>query len=603
MCGIQSKPHQPSTITGWSQRLGERLAPQSYFTRSKDDLRRARLVMFFGLLCPIVAMPLSVVQLLFGSQYILWVLIASGVLGPLAIVLMRGFRSVAIGAHMITALVAVSVTTVSLVRGGYGQPIVMTFLIVPLLGLVLGGQRAGLWWLFISVALMCGLGITQLVVSLPPAPLSNPLITTWISHVAFLFIAYLLMFAHNRLRAKAMEDQRAADDRLLDSERRREASETEAQLLRASRLMDLGTLAAGVAHEINNPLTYVHGNIEYLQEVGHSLPEAERKEVLDEALGGTQRIKRIVQDIGAFSHAENDEDPQPVDLREVLDSSVSLLSNQIQQHAQIERSFQPILPIAGVASRLGQVFVNLLSNGIQAIDEAKQPNGLLQLRTYVDDIDGWVVAEVQDNGGGMTPEVISRIFEPFFTTKQVGVGTGLGLSICYGIITNLGGTISLDSVEGLGTTFTVRFPAASELKPEAVVSDPKPILNDDLRILVVDDDTSVSKVFTRLLSGHRIQTADSSSQGLALLTGGAELDIILCDVMMPEQTGVDFYEAVGRDHPRYLERIIFITGGTFTDREDAFLVRIPNLCLAKPVSKVTLEAAILKTLRRVQHTN
>ena len=241
------------------------------------------------------------------------------------------------------------------------------------------------------------------------------------------------------------------------------------QLQFAERMASLGTLAAGVAHEINNPMSYVLANLEFLSELlvdgiagPRPTPDAEVAELIAEAGNGARRVVHIVRDLKAFSRRADTDPLAPIALEQVLDTASEMALAQIRQRARLEREYAGATMVLGNQVRLGQVFVNLVVNAAQAIPEGQQTGShRIVLRTYVDGA-GHPVAEVEDSGAGIDPTVRSRIFDPFFTTKPVGVGTGLGLSSALGIISSLGGTIDADARAGGGTIMRVRFPRMAE---------------------------------------------------------------------------------------------------------------------------------------------
>ncbi|CAM4376044.1 MULTISPECIES: ATP-binding protein [Myxococcus] len=242
----------------------------------------------------------------------------------------------------------------------------------------------------------------------------------------------------------------------------------QAQLVVSDRLAAVGTLAAGVAHEINNPLAFVLSNLSFLAGELHALaPElpsgrmAELEEVLREATDGAHRVRQIVRDLRTFSRGD-DEVATAVNVQAVLESAITLARSELKLRAQLVRDYCEVPLVEGNEGRFGQVFLNLLINAAQAIPmgQTEQHEVRLSLRSAGDR----VIIEVRDTGVGMPPEVRARIFDPFFTTKPVGEGTGLGLSICHGIVTGFGGDISVESEEGRGSTFRVSLPVARRAK-------------------------------------------------------------------------------------------------------------------------------------------
>ncbi|HET7501259.1 MAG TPA: ATP-binding protein, partial [Kofleriaceae bacterium] len=252
-----------------------------------------------------------------------------------------------------------------------------------------------------------------------------------------------------------------------------------AKLLVSDRMASLGTLAAGIAHEINNPLAFVTGNLEAMAETlqaGRPRPTAEDCDELAVAIAdardGAERVRKIVQGLRSFSRSEEAERRGPLALPGVLEAAIRMTSNEIRHRAQLVREIGPVPQVIADDGRLTQVFINLLVNAAHAIPEGRFDRNRITVRTRTDE-QGLAVVEIEDTGKGIAPELVSRVFDPFFTTKDVGEGTGLGLSICHGIVSGLGGQISIDSVPGRGTTFRVVLPphvgdAVSAVAPAVV---------------------------------------------------------------------------------------------------------------------------------------
>ncbi len=249
-----------------------------------------------------------------------------------------------------------------------------------------------------------------------------------------------------------------------------ERKQVQEKLRTTDRMVSLGTLAAGVAHELNNPISYVLSNLRYAVdelgeagEAGKALSDEQSQEVqqaLREALEGGERMRNIVHDLRSFSRRE-DEHFGPVDIHAVLDSCASLARSAIRHRAQLVKEYGEVPRVLANESRLGQLFLNLLVNAGQAIPEGDAKGHSVRVTTARAE-EGWVVVSIRDTGVGIPPENLQRLFKPFFTTKPVGVGTGLGLSICHGIVTAMGGRIEVSSEVGKGTTFHVFMPAAEK---------------------------------------------------------------------------------------------------------------------------------------------
>ncbi len=395
-----------------------------------------------------------------------------------------------------------------------------------------------------------------------------------------------------------------------------EQRQLQARLTLADRLASVGTLAAGIAHEINNPLAFVLSNLGFLaEEFRHHLPPGEGaamlqgrlkgdadlgewQEVLHEACEGAERVRQIVRQLKTFSRPD-EERVSPLDMHSVLESVSMMAANEIRHRAQLRRDYGDIPPVMANEGKLSQVFLNLVVNAAQAIPEGAAHRHEIRLVTRRDG-HGRVVVEVQDTGVGIPREVIDRIFDPFFTTKPVGVGTGLGLSICHSIISGLGGDITVESEPGRGTVFKVVLPTTEpEVRPVPVAAEARSARAAPRgRVLVVDDEPAVGRVLQRILREHQVEVANSGRQALELLEHGPEPDAVLCDVMMPDLTGRDVYEAVRREHSGLEGRFIFVSGGAFTTGAREFLASIPNLLLEKPFDEGRVRHVVDELVRR-----
>ncbi|MFE8601965.1 response regulator [Archangium violaceum] len=376
----------------------------------------------------------------------------------------------------------------------------------------------------------------------------------------------------------------------------------EARLVRADRMASLGTLAAGIAHEINNPLAFTVANLSHLESdmlPRLKLPTGEqdemRKLVSDAQLGAT-RVRDIVRQLKMFSRADEQARPEPVEVNRVLDSAISMASNEIKHRARLVRDFTDQLVAMAHEGRLGQVMVNLLVNAAQAIPEGNAELNEIRVltRTHAEGL----AIEVRDTGSGISPENLERLFEPFFTTKPVGVGTGLGLPICQDIVTSFGGRMEVESEVGKGSTFRVILRAANVVRPseapkEAVAS---PVSRRG-RILVVDDEPMIGMAIRRTLQReHEVIALTSAREAQARLTSGERFDLILCDLMMPEMTGMELHQAIASHSPGLAGRMVFLTGGAFTANARDFLNQVPNHRVEKPFSTQELRGLVQSLL-------
>ncbi len=384
-----------------------------------------------------------------------------------------------------------------------------------------------------------------------------------------------------------------------------ERDRLQARLVAADRLVSMGTLAAGVAHEVNNPLTYVVGNLEFAQrkieELRVATPAAgparaallgpldELGAALDDAADGADRVRRIVRDLKAFSRVD-DEGRAPQDVRAVLDVVLAMASGEIRHRARLVRDFGEVPPVVANEGRLSQVFLNLVINAAQAIEEGSAERNEITIRTFGED--GQAVVEVRDTGAGIPAEHLPHLFDPFFTTKPAGVGTGLGLAICHGIVAQLGGSIEVETRPGAGSRFRVRLPGAAGPAPRPGVQAPPPALRAG-RILVVDDEPLAGLALRRLLAPpHEVEVCVRARDALDRLRAGLEVDVILCDLLMPELSGMELHAVLRRERPELARRVVFVTGGGFTPRARAFLLETRAPWIEKPVSIAALRAAI-----------
>jgi CheY-like chemotaxis protein/two-component sensor histidine kinase len=311
---------------------------------------------------------------------------------------------------------------------------------------------------------------------------------------------------------------------------------------------------------------------------------------LFDAFDAAKRVDAIVRDLRLFSRS--DEESDSVDVHGVLESTLRMARAAIRDRAHITRQYAAVPLVEASESRLGQVFLNLIINAAQALPEGDADTQEIRVSTLRQP-DGRVRVEITDTGCGIPPEVARRLFTPFLTTKPVGVGTGLGLTICQRIVQALGGEISFESVVGRGTTFRVVLPPARRARVFAPPrSAPKPALRRG-RVLIIDDELIVGSMLAKSLGRDHETVHDTDARcALARLRADPNFDVILCDLMMPKMGGAELYEALVRELPALAARVIFLTGGAFTDATNEFLEHIPNLHLRKPVNMADLRGAV-----------
>lgn len=359
----------------------------------------------------------------------------------------------------------------------------------------------------------------------------------------------------------------------------------QAHQILADRMASIGVLAAGVAHEINNPLSAVIAEIDMAIEDTVDTPV---QAGLENAREAADRVRTIVRDLKTLSRGETD-DVAPVDLRRVLEAAVRMASAEIRPRATVVQELAPVPAVRANESRLGQVFLNLLVNAAQAIPEGTSLQHRITVRTRVAD-DGGVIAEVSDTGRGMPPEVRDRLFTPFFTTKPIGSGSGLGLSISQRIVTAAGGSIEVETAPGAGTTFRVWLPASTA---RAATSFLPARGRDRRRVLVVDDDPLVLQMLVRTLRGEfEIDVELSGSGALARFDRGETFDAVLYDVDLPEIRGPEMHARVAMSRPELLSRIVFLVAGPAAASAAPFLAGSAARSVKKPVDARSLREVL-----------
>ncbi len=357
------------------------------------------------------------------------------------------------------------------------------------------------------------------------------------------------------------------------------------RLAHHDRLVTTGTLAAGVGHEINNPLAYVLTNlslaIEEIEAIGRGSLSGRMLEVvelLEHAREGGERVKRIVRGLKALARVEGE--VVPLDPHSSIHSAVELAGHDLRSRATVVLELDPVPTVLADDGRLTQVIVNLVSNAAQAFPTGAVVENRVTIRTRA--IDDRVVIEVSDNGPGIPPEVLPRIFDPFFTTKAPNVGAGLGLSISHGIVTSMGGQLDCETEVGQGTTFRISIPSAEvgPAEPDALETALPG------RVMAVDDERTILKSLARMLRRdvQTVVTYDDPRQALAAIEAGERFDVVFCDILMPHMTGIDLYDEVRKLSPEQADRFVFVTGDMTRLEIQQFLARVGNERLEKPFS-------------------
>jgi PAS domain S-box-containing protein len=411
----------------------------------------------------------------------------------------------------------------------------------------------------------------------------------------------------------------------------------ESLLAQSQKLENMGMLAAGLAHEIKNPLSAVLYNMEYISE---GLPQllaqfhANREKVctslvqkrvdegltaatmtlnldtveevqdrLRDSLDGIRRIHSISKDISAFSRGVEEEDLVVVNLNTVIESAVNICFNQIKYKARLVKNYENIPTFMAWEGRLAQVFVNLLVNGAHAINQGDVEENEIRVTTWTEE--NVACASVRDTGKGIPAQQMDQLFDPFFTTKDVQKGSGLGLSISKSIVEKHGGSIDVESELGKGTTFFIRIPFRHvSLAPlpggKRRVSDQSPSVSG--RILIIDDEKCIRVAMSRMFSAHEVIEACDGAAAKEILETDQAFDLILCDLMMPRLNGTQLHRWLFGENPVLASRIIFITGGAFDPRIRSYLNRLDNLTFEKPFNTRNMKKIVADCIQLARQT-
>jgi PAS domain S-box-containing protein len=396
-----------------------------------------------------------------------------------------------------------------------------------------------------------------------------------------------------RVAERTADLERAHDDLRREMAERHRMHES---LFQREKLAALGTLLANVAHELNNPLAVAAIQLDNLQEDG--IPDA-WVENLDILRQSVERCKSVVQSFLALTRQQT---PTrcAVALHAVIDDVLvlhryALEVDSITLHLDLPEDLPQLW---ADPHQLHHVITNLIANSHHALRQTPLPRRLrLTAATNADQ--SQVTLAVADTGPGIPEELQRRIFEPFFTTKSQGIGSGLGLPLCRNIMEGHGGSMSLVSQPGHGTTFCITLPVAN-LHAQALETVPTPAAPAQAQrgtILLIDDEAGLAKVLTRLLqrSGHDVIWAANGQEGLAALEARS-YDVILCDMRMPDLDGAGFYRELERRRPHLLSRVVFLTGDVLSPDLHGFFEQVKSLYLTKPFKAQEVRQTIQQVL-------
>jgi len=504
----------------------------------------------------------------------------------LVLVFTRQGRSIQLTGNLVVGALVVTCVGISVARGGVGSPVTAGAGIAILLAVLTCGVRVGLAWLILVIVLagvdaglqLQGMGFPDRVA--PEWRFTVDLSAT----IVIPSVVFFVGMAFEWTKSEALREQ-------VELEAERQRAEHLAVLTESERLAALGTLTAGIGHEINNPLTYILGNLQLLQMECSSSPD--QRAMVDETLAGVEQIRDVVKEMMTYVRSDADEQLERVDVAQTLQTAVTLSQSQLKRVGDFELDLQSVPRVVGIPHRLSQVWINLLVNACQATAENQGRARRVHARLFADG--SKVHVEVEDNGKGIPNDLVSRIFDPFFSTKSPGQGTGLGLSVSARIVQDMDGDIEVESGEGR-TVFRVTLPVNT-----AMIDESTPELRSlarPVRVLIVDDDLRIGRVLATMLEApHELVAVGGAAAALERLREDQAWDVVVTDVMMPGLSGVDLFDALqAAPAPLGDLPVVFMTGG-ITDPDLQRRV-MASACpvLAKPLSPGVLVDAIAGAL-------
>ena len=370
------------------------------------------------------------------------------------------------------------------------------------------------------------------------------------------------------------------------------------QLIQSEKMSAIGQLVSGVAHELNNPLAGISAFAQLLLAEKRFPPD--QRTAAETIYSEARRASRIVQNLLTFARQHKAE-KGPTAINQVLDDTLELRGYELRVRGiDVRREYDESLPdTMADAHQLQQVFLNLITNAEQAMEQRDGHHHRLTVRTRRS---GEAIRiEVEDTGAGIPANLIERIFNPFFTTKPTGSGTGLGLSISLGIVREHEGKIWAENAQQGGARFLVELPVSQPRASgeHAAMPHVQPMGNDTLRVLVVDDEASVRVSLQRYLAGkgHQVETTASGEDALVRLQG-SKYDAVILDMRMPDLSGEQIYERLRSNDPSHAERVIFTTGDLVNEQMRRFLDGTGRPCVPKPFEFASFDQALPAARRR-----
>lgn len=418
-------------------------------------------------------------------------------------------------------------------------------------------------------------------------------------YLAGAFFLAELVFLRAALMRRFVATANALDRLALDLEER--VKERTAALERATdtlrrteRLATLGQLAGGVAHEINNPIAAVIGNLTVLEESAAAQMKEEDLACLTDSLAAARRVARIVRQLQqAGARTRTGDTRVTIDVTACVRAAVDTARASVKSTAVVDVQCPDGTFAIGERTMLEQVVTNLVTNALQAISDDRTDG---RVTVHVETTGGKVTISVTDNGAGMSAATRERLFEPFFSTKPAGVGTGLGLAVSSTFVSAMRGELRVESTEGKGATFTIELDAAEKPGPTNTVP-PAPEIK-RRRLLLVDDDAQVLATHARQLRGHYdVEVASSVDAALARIALGG-FDAVVCDLTMPGGGGERLLRDLRTNGSPLADRTLLITGGARSAADDDLMERMGSRVLSKPCSRAELVLAIESVLPR-----
>lgn len=395
---------------------------------------------------------------------------------------------------------------------------------------------------------------------------------------------------------------------------------------RSDHLASVGQLAAGVAHEINNPISFLLANLNMMKErlgklddvftaintiasswfcaedrevistliADHDVPTVirESRDMLEDNLVGMERIREITRSLQGFSRIDRDTAAW-VKFNDIVRSACNMAFTEIRHRAELVKDLGDLPAIVADRDKLSRAVLNVLLNAAHSIDPGAAGSNRITVQTR--HVNGRIVLTVEDTGCGIASGDQEHVFEPFFTTKSREIGTGLGLSQCAEAMRAHRGTVRLKSELGKGTSFFLTLPEDTGLHPDPVVQKESAAVasTSRARVLLIDDDEMVRRSYRRVLEKHHeVVEATGGKHALGILVRDREFDILLCDLMMPDCDGTMLYETLGKMAPPLRDRMVFISGGAFTARAKGFVSRTGVSVMQKPIDCQELLRAV-----------